>query len=230
LAHLPYDADLADQDIQAFCDAGCILEPTVTLCYHLCWNHSGVGHEMLDRLVGFRNRTFTAIAREFWLEDMQPSVLYGFERARAGQTKVLGFLDMAKILRYYAGIIPTGLNNLRRLLQAGAKMTCSNDAGAVPATEAMLGLELALFDLFFNHDGNQLIDGARALRMATLHGAQALGLEDRLGSIEDGKTADLAVLDGDPLKDVRLIGGQVAALFREGKLVVNRCGLQTVGN
>jgi imidazolonepropionase-like amidohydrolase len=42
------------------------------------------------------------------------------------------------------------------------------------------------------------LDGATALRAITLHAAAALGLSDRLGSLEPGKEADLLILDGDP--------------------------------
>jgi hypothetical protein len=41
------------------------------------------------------------------------------------------------------------------------------------------------------------------LRVATLHGAEALGLATELGSLEPGKLADLVVLDADPLADIR---------------------------
>ncbi|NIM51059.1 MAG: amidohydrolase family protein [Gemmatimonadales bacterium] len=39
--------------------------------------------------------------------------------------------------------------------------------------------------------------------MATLNGAKYLGLDGELGSIEEGKLADLAVLARNPLDDIR---------------------------
>jgi len=47
------------------------------------------------------------------------------------------------------------------------------------------------------------IPPADVFRIATLNGAHALGVDDRLGSIAVGKLADLFVVNGDPLRDVR---------------------------
>jgi len=47
------------------------------------------------------------------------------------------------------------------------------------------------------------IPPAAALRIATINGARALGVSDKLGTLETGKLADLFVIDGNPLTDIR---------------------------
>jgi len=49
------------------------------------------------------------------------------------------------------------------------------------------------------------IPNAAVLRIATINSAHAIGLGDRLGSIEPGKWADLVVVRGNPLADIRRV-------------------------
>ncbi|MGB5321496.1 amidohydrolase family protein, partial [Lutimonas sp.] len=42
-----------------------------------------------------------------------------------------------------------------------------------------------------------------ALKSATINGADYLGMEDEIGSLEEGKIADLIVLDKNPLDDIK---------------------------
>lgn len=50
------------------------------------------------------------------------------------------------------------------------------------------------------------LPAAAALRSATAVGAQALGIDHLVGTVEQGKLADLVVVDGDPVLDPGLLG------------------------
>jgi len=59
------------------------------------------------------------------------------------------------------------------------------------------------------------LDRDEALKSITLYPAQILGMGDRLGTIEEGKIANLMLTDGDPLE----IATQVEKLFIQGEEV-----------
>jgi 5-methylthioadenosine/S-adenosylhomocysteine deaminase len=76
-------------------------------------------------------------------------------------------------------------------------------------------------------------------RMATLGGAKALGIDDRVGSLEPGKLADVVLIDArapelTPLYDVyshlvyAVKGGNVATVVVNGKIVVRNRRMETV--
>jgi imidazolonepropionase-like amidohydrolase len=58
----------------------------------------------------------------------------------------------------------------------------------------------------------------QALRAATQMAAELLGQEARLGTLAEGKVADLVILDGNPLADIRQIR-QVEVVLRDGQIV-----------
>lgn len=101
-----------------------------------------------------------------------------------------------------AGVLPPLEQTIARLVRAGGRVAIGSDAPAVPYGLGV-HLELArLADAGFSND--------QVLRMATIEGALALGLEGELGTLEEGKLADFVVLAGDPLADVAATLGIVA--------------------
>lgn len=60
------------------------------------------------------------------------------------------------------------------------------------------------------------------LKMATINSAKICKCEKKYGTIKVGKTADLAVFDGDPLTDLMVFNAPAAYVFKNGKVVAER--------
>ena len=66
---------------------------------------------------------------------------------------------------------------------------------------------------------------------ATRNTAEALGMGERLGTLESGKLADCIVIDGDPLADLSILTSQesIVMVVKEGLVEINRLGAETGG-
>jgi imidazolonepropionase-like amidohydrolase len=230
LAHLPRDGVLSSEDIQAFVAGDCFSDPTLSVAYDVSYKIKGdptADNPAMNLLTEFRNRVHSGLVDEYWIDEFKAGAQKHYDKANSGNMKVFGFLPMTTMFKYYAPAVVYGAQNIRLLFQNGARITTSNDGGIPPCTPAMMQHELDLFDLILNKAGGEpIFQGADALKMATINSAVCLGLEDQLGSIEAGKIADLALVDGDPFQDPHVVGSRVAALFKDGRLVINNCGLK----
>jgi imidazolonepropionase-like amidohydrolase len=231
LEHEPWDGPLTQADVEAFKAAGCYSEPTISVFYAVfSWKLAGSrsnDHPELTRLTEFRDRTYTfaTIADEYYIPELRASVMNGYKRCASGKPKMMGIIDMSRMLVWDTKAA-NGFENFCLLYEHGVPMTTGNDT-MIPCTPAMVELELLMFDHVLKGDSDRgPFSGADAVKIATINSARSLGLEEEFGSIESGKRADLAILDGDPLEDFRVIGSRVAALFMDGKMVINNCGLR----
>jgi imidazolonepropionase-like amidohydrolase len=93
---------------------------------------------------------------------------------------------------------------------AGGLLTVGTDPTGNGSVLAGYGSQMAIELLI--EEGFTPIE---VIRIATYNGAKALGMQDKIGSIEPGKTADLVVIDGDISKDIKNIE-RVQWVFRHG--------------
>ncbi len=107
--------------------------------------------------------------------------------------------------------------SLRRALAAGVKIAAGTDAGGhghpPNAIEIACLVRAGMTPL-------------QALRAATGWAAECIGREQDLGTIENGKLADLVVVAGDPLSDVAILQNpeNIALVIKGGEIAVNRLG------
>jgi imidazolonepropionase-like amidohydrolase len=100
------------------------------------------------------------------------------------------------------------LENAAILAKAGVKVVIKSDEALGMGTLQELPLHAALAV-----KGG--LDNRTALRAITLSAAEVLGVNERIGSIEKGKDADLVIFDGDPLYYIT----HVDRVLIEGKTV-----------
>jgi imidazolonepropionase-like amidohydrolase len=84
-----------------------------------------------------------------------------------------------------------------KAIKAGVKIALGTDAAVYPH-----GLNAHELDVYVNQFG---MTPLAALQTGTLNAADLMGWSDKVGSIAVGKWADVIAVDGDPLKDVRIL-------------------------
>ncbi|MFI6402470.1 amidohydrolase family protein [Streptomyces sp. NPDC050548] len=99
--------------------------------------------------------------------------------------------------------------NIARAIDRGAKIALGTDAAVCPHGQNLLELRF-LVDLG--------MDPMAAIVAGTRVSAELLGLSDQLGTLTAGRTADLVICEGDPLKDIGVLGdpGNIVCVVQDG--------------
>ncbi|MEM9676054.1 MAG: DPP IV N-terminal domain-containing protein [Bacteroidota bacterium] len=101
---------------------------------------------------------------------------------------------LRKLFPGYLANISTMQQAVTRIMRAGGRVTAGTDSPFIPYGTS-LHTEMQLF-----------VDGGftpfQTLQSATIRAAEAVGVADDLGTIEEGKVADLVIVDGDPLANI----------------------------
>jgi len=112
-------------------------------------------------------------------------------------------------------------DSLQRIHTAKATLAAGTDTGLPSFHQGTNAVEL---ELLVKYAGFTPME---AIVAATRNGAIACFIGDKTGTIEVGKFADILVVDGDPLADIKILQdtNRIKLVILEGKIEVNR-GLQ----
>jgi imidazolonepropionase-like amidohydrolase len=113
-------------------------------------------------------------------------------------------------------LLELSANALHLAHEAGVKLMTGTDSGfSVTPFGEWHGREL---EVLMEYAG---LSALEVIQAATQHGALALGLEGEVGVVEAGKLADVIVVDGDPLADIKVLQqkDRIKAVFKGGTRV-----------
>ena len=107
------------------------------------------------------------------------------------------------------------LTNFKTSHQAGVKIAFGTDSGVskhgLNAQEAVLMFQGGM-------------TSSEILKSATVNAADLIGYQDRLGTIEKGKIADIIAMDISPLEDIKALL-DISFVMKAGKVVKQRCAV-----
>lgn len=105
------------------------------------------------------------------------------------------------------------MESFRRAVSAGVKLVNSTDyAPGAPSD----GTTIVVREMEHMMEGG--VTPLGALQAATVNGAELCGLEDELGTVQEGKCADLLILQSDPVTDAASMRG-ICGVIHRGRVV-----------
>ncbi|MDX1417495.1 MAG: amidohydrolase family protein [Candidatus Promineifilaceae bacterium] len=115
-------------------------------------------------------------------------------------------------LRKSREVIDAHKENTHRAYEAGVKIAMGTDAAVMPH-----GTNLRELGLLVEIGMSPM----EAIKSATATAAECLGWQDRLGTIEAGKLADLIICKGDPLVDIHMLenNDNIKVVIQDGRIV-----------
>ncbi len=117
-------------------------------------------------------------------------------------------------------VMEAHMRNTAAAWKAGVKIACGSDAGTPFNSHSDLVTEMSLLEQIGMHP-------MEVISSATSVAAQAMKLDNQVGTLAPGQIADIIVLAGDPLADLSAFS-QPMLVFKEGKLMFSRAVPGTV--
>jgi imidazolonepropionase-like amidohydrolase len=119
--------------------------------------------------------------------------------------------------------LEAGAESAKMILKAGGRLGMGGDYGFAWNPHGDYARELTFFVKYVG------LDTHTVLQCATRTGAEIMGLEKEIGTVEVGKLADILIVDGDVLKDISILENKskfVAVIqggvIKAGRLAANK--------
>jgi imidazolonepropionase-like amidohydrolase len=129
-------------------------------------------------------------------------------RRRAGSSEF--------VLNKMKKIQPHTKETFQKFHQAGIKIALGTDTQIDPE----IGASAQELEIYVDYGMTSM----EAIQTATRNAAEALGLERETGTLESGKLADIIAVEGNPLRDIRVLQDKrkIQMVMKEGKISVFR--------
>ncbi|MBT7431106.1 MAG: amidohydrolase family protein [Ilumatobacter sp.] len=114
-----------------------------------------------------------------------------------------------RVLEKVHMVIEAHTDSISKAIDAGVKIAMGTDSGVGPHGQNLRELGLMV---------DAGLTPTQALVATTKTAAELLGVEDDLGTIQEGKLADLVIVDGDPL-DVSQLQQNIIGVYKNGESV-----------
>lgn len=131
-----------------------------------------------------------------------------------------------------------GIANVQEMIENGINVSLGTDGqGSGSNLDLFEAMKFAALLQKGKEEDAMLMPAYEVLKMATINGAKALGLEEKIGSIEEGKLADIIILNLDtivtkPVNDIcsdivyNVKGNNVETTIVNGKILMENRKLQ----
>jgi imidazolonepropionase-like amidohydrolase len=121
------------------------------------------------------------------------------------------------VLRRAAQVIEPHRRSYEKAMEAGVLVANGTDVGSAFQPSGTNAYEM---EMFVKYGATPM----QAIEAATRLAAEVLGLDDRLGTVEAGKEADLIVVRKDPLEDIRTLQEHenILLVIKGGEIAVDR--------
>lgn len=202
LEHMPMDDVIQERLVEKFIDKGTAIIPTMMVYHDFLMDQKIL--ELLERH-----------GKEYLTPEAVKQVSRLIRELSALEKKTLNGEEQRKLLvdpRYFKEMYPHVVENFYQLNKMGAKIGVGTDCGGTPRG-------------WFGRYSDELktitstgISNFDTLRMATAVNAGILDMQEKIGTIEKGKHADLIAVEGNPLKDIEVMDS-VAMVMKGGVFV-----------